>query len=125
MKETTTVSGTFQSQILTDACGVAVTLTFTGSIRDLKFPDRPVGPQDLSTFNIAVVATAGSNQVRFENAGLNLERVEPDGTVISQLAAHRPVEFTGVLKVNLETDEVILQSHHLSDIPRICKLLTG
>ena len=125
MKQTIPISDSFHSDILSPACGVDITLTISGTIRVLTFPDRPVGPQDLQTFNIAVVATAGDRKVRWTQAGMTMDRVEPDGTVINILAAHRPVEFTGVLKTNVETGEVILQSHHLDDIAKICKMLTG
>jgi hypothetical protein len=125
MKETTPISGTFHSDILSPACGVDVTLTFTGTVRTLSFPNRPRGPQDLITSNIKVVATAGDKQVRWTQAGMEMNRVEPDGTVITTIAGRQPVHFTGVLKTNLETGEIILQSHHSDDIPKLCKLLTG
>lgn len=36
--------------------------------------------------NIEWVATAGDNKVRFRNIGIDLVRVEPDGTVIESIA---------------------------------------
>jgi hypothetical protein len=125
MKETITISDTFQSPLLSQACGVKVTITITGSLKVLTFPNRPVGPQDLTMHNIDWVATAGDNQVRFRNVGIDLVRVEPDGTVIESIAGHQPVEFTGVLKINLDTGEVILEPPHIADIRRLCELLTG
>jgi hypothetical protein len=125
MKETITISDTFQSPILSQACGVEVTITITGSLKVLTFPNRPVGPQDLTIANIKWVATAGNNQVRFRNVSLDLVRVEPDGTVIESIAGHQPVEFTGVMKINLDTGEVILEPQHFADIPRLCEQLTG
>jgi hypothetical protein len=64
-KETTIIDETFEDEFLTEACGVAVTTTATGKITFFTFPDRPVGPQDLTTVNVAFVATAGDNQIRF------------------------------------------------------------
>jgi hypothetical protein len=125
MKETITISDTFQSSILSPACGVEVTITINGSLRVLTFPDRPVGPQDLTIANIDWVASAGNNKVRFRNVSVELVRVEPDGTVIVSTAGHQPVEFTGVMKINLDTGEVVLEPQHFADIERLCELLTA
>jgi hypothetical protein len=124
-KETFPISATFQDPLLTEACGVAVTTTITGQITFFTFPDRPVGPQDLVTVNIAIVATAGDNQVRLRNVGIDLLRVEPDGTVVLMVVGQIPLEFTGVLKLNPETGEVILEPHHIVDTTRVCELLTA
>ena len=64
-QETTIIDETFEDEFLTEAYGVAVTTTATGKITFFTFPDRPVGPQDLTTVNVAFVATAGDNQIRF------------------------------------------------------------
>ena len=61
IKETMSFSDEFKSPILSSACGFDVTLTVTGTIRVLTFPARPVGPDDLSTGNVAVVATNTSS----------------------------------------------------------------
>jgi hypothetical protein len=125
VKETITISDSFESSILSPECGVKVTITITGSLKVITFPHRPVGPQDLTIANIRWVATAGNNQVRFRNVSMTLTRVEPDGTVILSTAGHQPVEFTGVTKINLDTGEVTLEPHHFADIPRLCELLTA
>jgi hypothetical protein len=104
---------------------VEVTTTATGRITFLDFPDRPVGPQDLTTVNVAFVATAGDNQIRFRDVGIDLVRVEPDGTVILSTVGQIPFAFTGVMKINLDTGEVILEPHHIVDTTRACELLTG
>jgi hypothetical protein len=124
MLQRITISDKFPAPILSKACGVDVTITFTGSVIVLSFPRRPVGPQDLEVVNQTVVATADDKEVRFRNVEADLTRVEPDGTVIFSIAGHQPVEFNGVLKINLETGETILEPH-VSDLTRICKLLTG
>jgi hypothetical protein len=125
MKEKFTISDTFPSSILSPACGVEVTITITGSVMVLTFPHRPVGPTDLQIANIDWVATADNNQVRFRNVGIELVRVEPDGTVSVTIAGHHPVEFTGVMKINLDTGEVIQEPEHSADIKRLCELLTA
>lgn len=91
----------------------------------MSFPNRPVGPQDLNIVNIAVVATAGDKQITFKNVDMNMERVEPDGKAIFTIAGRKPVEFTGALKINVETGATIQEPKHGSDVTRICELLTG
>jgi hypothetical protein len=71
------------------------------------------------------VATAGDNQIRVRNVGADLVRVTPDGTAIITTTSQVPFEFTGVLKINLDTDEVILEPHHFVDIEGVCEQLTA
>jgi hypothetical protein len=123
-RETITFSETFQDEFLTQACGVEVILTITGRTTFLTFPDRPVGPQDLIAYHVDIAATADETQVRFRDVGIDLIRVAPDGTVILMAAGQVPYEFTGVLKINPATGEVILKPHTF-DTTRICRFLTG
>jgi hypothetical protein len=125
MKETITISDTFPSPILSPACGVDVTIRVSGTLRVLSFPNRPVGPQDLLIRNLEWVATTGNNQVRFRNVKVDRIQVEPDGTVIESVSGHQPVEYTGVMKVNLDTGETVLEPQHIADIGRLCALLTA
>jgi hypothetical protein len=123
-RETITFSETFQDEFLTDACGVEVTTTVNGRLTFLTFPDRPVGPQDLTSVHVDFLATADDNSVRFKDVGVDLVRVTPDGTVILMIVGQVPFEFTGVLKINLTTGEVILEPQHTVDTTRACRLLT-
>ena len=50
------------------------------------------------------------------DVGIDQVRVQPDGTVILSIVGQVPVEFTGVLKINPETEEVLLEPHHVVDI---------
>jgi hypothetical protein len=125
VKETIRIDERVPDPFLTEACGVPVTTTATGRVTMFTFPDRPVGPQNLTTLNIALVATAGDNQIRFRDVGIDLLRVQPDGTVILSVVGQVPFEFTGVLKTNFDTGEVILEPHHTLDTTRACELLTA
>jgi hypothetical protein len=124
VKETITFTDTFQDEFLTEACGVAVTTTVTGSLTFFTYPDRPVGPQDLTSVHVDIVATAGDNQARFKDVGIDLVRVEPDGTVVLMIVGQVPFEFTGVLMINPDTGEVILEPQHTVDTTRVCRLRT-
>jgi len=122
-KETRTFTDTFQDEFLTDACGVNVTTTVDGRITFFSFPDRPVGPQDLTSVHVNFVATAGDNRVVFKDVGVDVLRVTPDGTVILMVVGQVPFDFTGVFVINLTTGEVILEPHHTVDTTRACRLL--
>ena len=124
-RETDTFSDTFEDEFLTDACGVDVTTSVEGRITFFTFPDQPVGPEDITSVHINLVATAGDNAVLFKDVGVDVVRVEPDGTVVLMVVGQVPFEFTGVLMVNLTTDEVILEPHHAFDTTRVCHLLTN
>jgi hypothetical protein len=122
--ETITISDTFEDEFLTDECGVDVTTSVDGFITFLTFPDQPVGPQDLTSFHVNLVATAGDNSVQFRDVGIDLVLVEPDGTAILRIIGQVPFEFTGVLTIDLATGEVILEPPHVLDTTRVCRLLT-
>jgi hypothetical protein len=125
VKEVIPIDEMFDDEFLTEACGVPVTTTITGRITHFTYPDRPVGLQELFTVNVDVVATAGDNQIRVRNVGADVVRVAPDGTAIITTTGQVPFEFTGVLKINLDTDEVILEPHHFVDIEAVCEQLTA
>jgi hypothetical protein len=123
-RETETFSETFADEFLTDECGVDVTTSLDGRLTFFTFADQPIGPQDITSVHVNFVATAGDNVARFKDVGVDVVRVEPDGTVILMVVGQVPFDFTGALMVNLETDEVILEPHHSFDTTRVCHLLT-
>ncbi|MGH2655688.1 MAG: hypothetical protein ACRDIZ_03125 [Actinomycetota bacterium] len=123
-KETITFSETFEDEFLSDACGLDVTTTVTGRLTFFTFPDQPVGPQDITSVHVDFVATAGDNMARFKDVGIDLVRVEPDGTAVLMIVGQLPFDFTGVLMIDLTTGEAILEPHHFVDTTRVCHLLT-
>jgi hypothetical protein len=124
-KEVIPIDEMFVDLFLSEACGVPVTTTLTGRVTHFTFPDRPVGLQELFTVNMTVVATVGDNQIQVRNVGADLVRVTPDGTAILTTTGQVPFEFTGVLKINIDTNEVILEPHHFVDIEAVCDQLTA
>ena len=124
VKEVIQVDDEFADEFLTEECGVPVTTTATGRVTIFTFPDGVV-LEDMTTLNVSLVATAGDNQARFRDVGIDQVRVQPDGTVILSIVGQVPFGFTGVLKINPETDEVILEPHHEVDTTRVCERLTA
>jgi hypothetical protein len=123
-KEVIQVDDEFVDVFLSEECGVEVTTRVTGSITVFTFPDGEV-LQELTTLNLAIVATAGDNQARFRDVGIDQVRVAPDGTVILSIVGQVPFGFTGVLKIDLDTGEAILEPHHIVDTTRVCERLTA
>ena len=124
VKEVIQVDDTFEDEFLTEACGVPVTTTITGQVTIFTFPDGTV-LQELTTLNLAIVATAGDNQARFRDVGIDQVRVQPDGTVILSIVGQVPFGFTGVMKIDLDTGDAILEPHHFADIEEVCAQLTA
>jgi hypothetical protein len=112
---------------LTAACGVAVTAHVQGHVVIRTFPEGGTGPAELVTFNIAITAMAGNNSYTFRNVGAILVRIEPDGTAVLIATGQAPFEWTGVLKINLQTGEVILEPQHSleAQLQEACAALTA
>jgi hypothetical protein len=121
------VDESFADDLLTEACGVAVTTSARGHVILRTFSGEGTGPAELRTLNISLTATAGDNVYRFRDVGADLVRVEPDGTAILMIVGQVPFEFTGVLKIDLATGETILEPQHsLEDrVEEACEKLTA
>jgi hypothetical protein len=124
VKEVIQVDDAFVDEALSEECGVEVTVTQTGRVTVFTFPDGRI-LQEMTTLNLETVFTAGDNQIRVRDVGIDQVRVAPDGTVILSIVGQVPLGFTGVLKINLETGEVILEPHHFADIEEVCEQLTA
>jgi hypothetical protein len=62
---------------------------------------------------------------RVRDVGIDQVRVQPDGTVILSIVGQVLFGFTGVMKINPETGEVILEPHHFFDIEDVCAQLAA
>jgi hypothetical protein len=102
-----------------------VTTTVRGAITTISFPGEGTGSTELRTVNIGFTATAGDNTIKFRDVGADLVRIEPDGTAVPSIIGQIPFGFTGVLKIDLETGEAILEPQHFRDITDACALLTA
>jgi hypothetical protein len=121
------IDDTFPDEFLTEACGVPVTTTAQGHVIVRTFTGDGTGPTDVFTLNIALTATAGDNTYRFRDLGVDLTRVEPDGTAIVSIVGQIPFGFTGVLKIDLETGDAILEPQHSleENVEDACAALTA
>ena len=121
------VDETFPDDFLTEACGVPVMTHAQGHVAVRTFSGGGAGPAEITTLNIALTAMAGANTYRFRDVGADHVQVKKDGTTILMIIGQIPFEFTGVLKIDLQTGEVILEPHHSLEgrIEEACAALTA
>ena len=121
--EVITFTDTFHDDFLSDACGVDVTTTIDGTVRIREF-DRATGLVTVATVNVDITATAGDNTFRFRDVGSDVFLQGGEG-VVHLVTGQVPFEFTGVLKINETTGEVLLEPQHTVDTDRACAFLTA
>jgi hypothetical protein len=121
------IDETAPDEFLNEACGVDVTLHAQGHIIIRAFAGDQTGPAELRTINVALTATADGNTVRFRDVGADLIRVELDGTSVLMSIGQVPFAFAGVLMIDLETGEAILEPQHSleGDLEEACAALTA
>jgi hypothetical protein len=114
-------------EFFTAECGVEVTFHEEGQIAFRTFSDEGTGPVELNSLNVVITLTAGENTIAFRDVGADLIRVEPDGTAIVLIIGQVPFGFTGVLMLDLETGEAILEPQHSleGEIGEACAALTA
>jgi hypothetical protein len=118
---------------LTAACGFPVNFAATGHVIVRTFDDRERGLLDLTTLNVRVTFTANGNTFRIHDVGADKVRLAPDGTLILSIIGQIPFEtdftptgFHGVLKVNLDTGEVLHEPTHMTgSVAALCDALEG
>jgi len=121
--ELITVNETFPDEFLTAECGVPVTTHVEGRILLREFSGSKL--LVVNTVNVAGTATAGDNTVRFRDVGADHARVTRDGSVELMIIGQLPFDFTGVLKVNPDTGEVLHEPTHFVDTDKACAALTA
>lgn len=119
------VDASFPDAFLTGECGVPVTTHLAGHVIVRTF-DRDHGLLELNTLNLALTATAGENAYRFRDVGADQLRLTKDGPVLS-IIGQIPFGFTGILRINLETGQVVHEpAHDISGrVDEACAALTA
>jgi hypothetical protein len=120
--ETEIVSDSFHDDFLSQECGVDVWTTATGMVTRRVF-QRDAGVQTLNTVNISLVAHAGENEFRFRDVGADVQQLA-NGTLTLLIIGQVPFGWTGVLKIDVATDEIVLEPHWV-DAARACAALAG
>lgn len=104
------IDDTFHDEFLSDECGFAVTTHASGHVISREF-DRAKGTVAVNTLNIGLTATANGNTYRFRDVGADHVKVTKDGVILS-IIGQIPFDFIGVLKINLDTGEVVHEPGH-------------
>jgi hypothetical protein len=119
------IDETFPDDVLTEECGVPVTTTAKGHIILRTFSGE--GLAQVNTISVGLTATAGDRTFRFRDVGADVVQIKPDGTLVLLITGQVPLAFAGVLKINPETEEVILEPRDRSEqqLAKACKVLTG
>jgi hypothetical protein len=121
------IDETTPDDFLTEACGVPVTTRALGHVIVRTFSGNGAGPAQITTLNIGLTAMAGDNTYRFRDVGADHVQVKQDGTEILMIIGQVPFGFTGVLKIDLATEQVILEPQHSLEgrIEEACAALTA
>jgi hypothetical protein len=121
------IDESFADDFLTEACGVPVTTSAQGHIIARTFAGEGTGATEVRTISVGLTATAGDNTYRFRDVGADIVRIEPDGTAILLITGQVPFDFSGVLKIDLETGEAILEPQHSleENLEKACAALTA
>jgi hypothetical protein len=104
---------------------VEVTTRARGHIIVRTFEDDGTGVVEVRTMGLT--ATADGRVFRFSDVGADVTRIEPDGTAVLLISGQVLFGFAGVLKIDLETDEAMLEPRDRSaeQLARACAVLTG
>jgi hypothetical protein len=119
------IDETSPDAFLSAECATDVVTTARGHIIVRVF-DREKGLVELTTLNIELTARAGDNSYRFRDVGADQLRVTKDGLILS-IIGQVPFDFIGVLKINLDTGEVVHEPGHLigDRLEEACAALTA
>jgi hypothetical protein len=121
------VDETFADEFLTAECGVPVTTTAQGHIIVRTFSGEGTGVAQVNTISIGLTATAGDRVFSFRDVGADVVQIKPDGSLVLLISGQVPFAFAGVLKIDPETEEVILEPRDRSEeqLAKACEALTG
>ena len=124
--ERITVDESFVDDDLTEACGVTVTSRVQGHVTLRTFSPEGSGVISVNSINFGITSTAGGRTFRFRDVGADVARIEPDGTIVLLISGQVPFAFAGALKIDPETEEVILEPKDRSEaqIAKACAVLT-
>jgi hypothetical protein len=126
--ERITIDETFVDEELAEACGIDdVTATVHGFVIERTFAGEGTGVAQVNSINVGVTETAGDRTFRFRDVGADVVQIKPDGSLVLLITGQVPFAFAGVLKIDPDTEEVILEPRDRSEeqLAKACKALTG
>jgi hypothetical protein len=107
----------------------SLSVTFSGALTTRTFPDDGTGVVEVDTANFAVLLTGPAGTLRLRNVGADVTRETPDGDVHVTVTGRAPFPdrlpygFTGALRIDLGTGEVILEPQNTTTAEEVCAAL--
>jgi len=122
--ERVAVEDHFVDDELSAVCGFEVTGDAVGrvTLRTFEGSDRI---QSINSINVAVTLSANGNTFRVRDVGADVVTIAPDGTATITITGQVPFAFSGALKIDLATEEAILEPQHSleGDVEAACAAL--
>ena len=118
------VDDEFVDEALSDACGFEITGHAVGKVTLREFSDGRLAT--VNNVNIVFTLSANGNTFSLRDVGADVTKVLNDGTIEVAIIGQVPFGFTGVLKINPETEEVSHEPQHdteASDLEAACAAL--
>ena len=109
------VDDTFVDEQLSEACGVEALVHLEGHITLRTFSGEQTGVAQVNSINFGATITGGGGTFRLRDVGADVTRIEPDGTAVLLISGQVPFEFAGVLTIDLETGEAILEPRNRTE----------
>jgi hypothetical protein len=104
------IDATFVDDFLSPLCGFEVVTHAKGHSIFKEF-DRTKGTVEVHTLSIGLTAMAHGKTYRFRDVGADHVKVTKNGVILS-IIGQIPFDFIGVLKINLDTNEVVHEPGH-------------
>jgi hypothetical protein len=101
----------FVDEELSEYCGFEIMAHVVGRVTARTFGEGG-RIRAVNSVNVKVTLSAHDNEFALHDVGADVTKVLPDGTIVLALIGQLPFDFTGVLKLDLETGEAILEPHH-------------
>ncbi|MET0770518.1 MAG: hypothetical protein ABW081_11435 [Solirubrobacteraceae bacterium] len=118
------VDDEFFDEELSEACGFDITGHAVGKVTLREFSGGRLAA--VNNVNVVVTFSANGNTFALHDVGADVARVLKDGTIQLAIIGQVPFGFTGVLKIDPETEEVSHEPQHdteASDLEAACAAL--
>ena len=104
------VDDEFVDEELSEVCGFEITGHAVGKVTLRQFSGGRLDA--VNNVNIVVTLSANGNEFVLHDVGADVARILQDGTIQLQIIGQVPFGFTGVLKIDPDTEEVAHEPPH-------------
>ena len=111
--EKVVVDDEFVDEELSEICGVEISGHAEGKVTLRQFSGGRLDA--VNNVNIVVTLSANGNTYTLHDVGADVAKVLKDGTIQLAIVGQVPFGFTGVLKIDPETEEVSHEPRHSTE----------